>query len=95
MAIEFKLEEVGVDANYNVTANGYYVDGTTRVSKNKVFSFDPVKVSPAEMKTVVSNAQPIPDPELKARKAAAQTAIAKISSLVGTNVKLNAPVITE
>jgi hypothetical protein len=92
MAIKFRLVEVGVDAGYNVTVNGYYVDGANRVSEDKVFNFDPTAVSPAGMKEIVSKAQPIPDPELEARKAAAQTAIAKISSLVGTDVTLNAPV---
>ena len=95
MATKFKLVEVSTDANYNVTVSGHYVDGTKRISEDKVFNFDPIEVSPAGMKTVVSNAQPIPDPELEKKKTAAQTAIAKISSLVGTDITLDAPVTTE
>lgn len=91
MAIKFRFVESGMDALYNVTVNGYYVDGGVRVSENKTFSFNPHEVSLAGMQDAVSLAQPIPDPEVVAKIAAANTAIAKLASYVGTDVTLDAP----
>ena len=95
MAIKFKLVETGIDAKQLVTVNGYYVDGTTRVSEDKVFSFDPTEVSLAGMQDAVSAAQPIPDADQLAKQAAAETALAKLASFVGTSVTLDAPVAPE
>ena len=97
MATKFKLVETGVDAAYNITVNGYYLDSVTkaRLSEDKVFNFDPAVVSIAGMQDAVSAAQPLPDPELEARILAANTALAKLATYVGTEVTLDAPVIVE
>ena len=92
MAIKFKLVETGLDAENNVTVNGYYVDGTTRVSEDKTFSFDPTEVSLAGMQDAVSKAQPDPTAiqEANDKKTAAETALHKLDSFVGTDVALDA-----
>lgn len=95
MAIKFKLVETGQDALHNVTVNGYYVDGNTRVSEDKVFSFDPTKVSLTGMQDAVSAAQPIPDQEELDKIEVANVALAKLDAYVGTDVTLDAPVIPE
>jgi hypothetical protein len=95
MAIKFKLVETGIDAVQNVTVNGYYVDGTTRVSKDKAFSFDPTEVSLTGMQDAVSAAQPIPDEEAIAKQTAAETALALLDAYIGTDVTLDAPVTPE
>ncbi len=93
MAIKFKVLEADLDGVYNVVVKGVYMDGTTQVGETKVFSFDPSEVSVAGMQDAVSAAQPIPDAEEAAKKAAGETALAKISSKVGTQVTLDAPVV--
>lgn len=95
MAVKFKLVSKGMDALYNVTVNGYYVDGTTRVSDDMAFSFDPAEVSLAGMQDVVSKAQPVVDPAVTAKIAAANAALAKLASYVGTDITLDAPVIPQ
>ena len=92
MAIKFKFVKSGLDADYNVTVNGYYVDGADRVSEDKVFSFDPTEVTLAGMQDAVSAAQPDPTAlqEVADKKAAAETALAKLDSYVGTDVALDA-----
>ena len=91
MATKFRLIETGMDADYRVTVNGYYVDGTTRVSEDKTFSFDPTEVTLAGMQDAVSAAQPDPTAlaEVAEKKAAAETALAKLDSFVGTDVALD------
>jgi hypothetical protein len=91
MAIKFKLVETGLDALNNITVNGYYVDGDVRVSEDKVFSFDPTEVSLAGMQDAVSKAQPDPTAiqEANDKKTAAETALAKLDSFVGTDVALD------
>lgn len=92
MAVKFHLEEVSKDANMNVTVAGYYVDGGTQITPTRTFNFDPTEVSVAGMQDAVSAAQPIPDPAVAEKSAAADAAIAKIDSFVGTDVTLDAPV---
>ena len=88
MAIKFKVVKTGVDAKYDVTVKGYYEDGGVRVSEDKVFVFDPVSVSLDGMQDAVSKAQPVVDPEVAVKKAAADTSLAKLAAYIGTSVAL-------
>jgi len=97
--MKFKIEEVAIDAIYNVCVNGYYNDGVIMIGNRVAFQFD-LETTPhstaaeflSAVKSRVEASQPVISEEEEAEKALAEQAKALLDGYVGDNITLNPPI---